>query len=387
MRREGFMKIFWGLLFVVLDIRIDSIDFILPDFIGYILIVKGLSLLAPEHRGFRKARVFALIMIFVSIPSIIEMKIDSKEATFLKRQLISVFTGDLTALLPQEVNSAKLLRTTSSRSSIDADRTQNPHRDEDAVLGEYSDGTVVLILRYASSEEALWAMRRKAETDYSFETIRKRGETDESFRAATMSSPGGGSGSGERKVSEYSNVEVADRVIQQWWNRGWSWWNPLDRHGKGGWSSRLLYIVEGYRSSAEIYKSTFEGESHNRAGITFNALYPFSIIGEIVDTLLIWNICSAIIALSLSLNNYDLMNIANRRRIFYTVLTVTGWALSITWYIAPELMSRLFNPVAASLLVVYVFMVIISVLLIMGLMRRAADSLQVVSIPNDGPKY
>jgi len=379
MRREAFIRIFWGLLFVALDIRISSIDLILPDFIGYILIVKGLNSLAPEHRGFRRARVFAVIMIFLSIPSLIEMRIDSN-STFLKRQLISVFTHDLSALLPQEVNSARLLRTTNSRSSIDANRTQNPQRDEDTVLGEYSDGTVVLILRYASSEEALWAMQQKSETDYSYDAIRKRAETDESFRAGIISRPSGGSGSNERKLSAYSNVEVADRVIQQWWNRGWSWWNPLDSPGKGGWSSRILYIVEGYRSSADTYKSAFEGGSRNEGGITFNPLFPVSIIGEIVNTLLIWEICSGIIGLSLSMNNYDLVNVANRRRIFYMVLTVTGWALTMSWFIAPELMSRLFNPAGAGVLVVYALVGIIAVLLIMGLMRRAANSLQ-VSIP------
>ena len=184
----------------------------------------------------------------------------------------------------------------------------------------------------------------------------------------------------EQQAEYTSNVELADRVIQQWWNRGWSWWNPLDRDGKGGWSSRILYIVEGYRSSADTYKSAFEGESDNKGGITFNPLFPVSIIGEIVNTLLIWEICSGIIGLSLSVKNYDLVNVANRRRIFYMVLTVTGWALSVTWFIAPEFMSRLFNPVGVGVLVVYALVGIIAVLLIMVLMRRAANSLQ-VSIP------
>jgi hypothetical protein len=225
-------------------------------------------------------------------------------------------------------------------------------------------------------------MKRKAETDYSFEAIRKRAETDESFRAESMSGPSGESGSNERKFSAYSNVEVADRVIQQWWNRGWSWWNPFDQQGKGGWSSRLLYIVEGYKSSADTYKSAFEGVRYNQNGITFDPLFPVSIIGEIVNTLLIWEICSGIIALSLYMNNYNLMNMANRRRKFYMILTVTGWALSVTWFIAPELMSRLFGPVGAGVLVVYALMVIIAGLLVMGLMRRAAHSLQTASIPH-----
>ena len=175
MRKEGFIKIFWGLLFVALDIRINSIDLLLPDFVGYILIVKGLTLLSTEHHYFQKARLAAVVMIFLSLPSLIEIKIDANQAQILKKQLVSFLTGDLSALLPQQIDSATLLRATSSRSEIDANRTRNPERDEDAVLGEYSDGTVVLVLLYPSPEEALFAMEKKAETEYS-----GRGDSKES---------------------------------------------------------------------------------------------------------------------------------------------------------------------------------------------------------------
>ena len=158
MRRESFTSIFWGLLFVVLDIRIGPLDLFLPDFIGYLLIFKGLSLLAPEHRGFRRARILAAVMSFVSLPNLIEVESAPVDSAFFKRQLLSGLTGNLSALFPEKIQSAKLLRTTNSRSSIDAGRTQNPQRDEDAELGEYSDGTVVLILRYASPEEARRAL-------------------------------------------------------------------------------------------------------------------------------------------------------------------------------------------------------------------------------------
>ena len=74
MIRNGFMKIFWGLLFILLDIRIGGIDFILPDFVGYILIASGLGILSPIHPRFAKARTFALIMIFLSLADIVELK-------------------------------------------------------------------------------------------------------------------------------------------------------------------------------------------------------------------------------------------------------------------------------------------------------------------------
>jgi hypothetical protein len=371
MRRAAFISIFWGLLFVVLDIRIGSIDLVLPDFIGYILIYKGLTSLAPEHRGFRRARVLAVVMFFVSIPSLVEMSSNPMDPAFLKRQLISGITGDLRALFPREVHSARLLRTTHSRSSIDANRTQNPQREEDAVLGEYSDGTVVLILRYASPEEALLALDHKTENDYSFEGIRKRAETDASFRAGHMSAFSGTSGSSENRVSSDWSIEAADRQVQQWWNKGWSWWNLFDSGNKGGWSSSILYIVEGYRSSANAYKSAIEGEHQDQSGVTFNPLFPVSAIGEILNAMMIWAICSGIMALSLSLNQYDLMNIAHRRRVLYLALTVAGWAFSMSWLFLP----RVFQAAAAGGIIVCALVGLIAVFLIMALMRRAAHSL------------
>jgi hypothetical protein len=219
----------------------------------------------------------------------------------------------------------------------------------------------------------------KTETDYSFEGIRERAETDESFRAHGMSASSGSSSSSDRKVSADWTVDAADRRIQQWWNRGWSWWNLSDSGNKGGWSSSILYIVEGYRTSAGAYKSAFEGErpgqSNDQSGITFNPLFPVLAIGEIVNAMMIWAICSGIMALSLSLNQYDLVNIARRRRALYMALTVTGWALSMIWLIAPQAVARLFQATIAGVIVVYALVGMIALFLIMALMRRAANSL------------
>lgn len=66
--KVGFNRIFWGLLFVVLDIRINSIDLFLPDFVGYILIASGLGLLATHDKWFRRARIVAIVMICFSFP-------------------------------------------------------------------------------------------------------------------------------------------------------------------------------------------------------------------------------------------------------------------------------------------------------------------------------
>jgi len=370
--KVGFNRIFWGLLFVILDIRVNSIDLFLPDFVGYILIASGLSLLAPYDKWFRRARVLAIIMIFFSLTNLVEVKVDSKEAPKVRREWFSLLTGDLSTLLPQQIDSARLLRTTTSGNAINANRTHNPERDEDRVLGEYSDGTVVLILRYASSDKAFEALKQKQETEYSFDAIRKRAESDASFKADQMSAQHESSGGDQVASSAYLKVEAADRVIQQWWNRGAIWWKPSSWHDEGGWSGNLLYIVEGYRASADVYKSTFEYKSHNGN----DALFPISTVGSLLDTLLIWGLCSGIIALSVSFNNYDLMQTARRRRNWYFILAIPGLAVSIMSFIAPEAVLNMVTSGGSGLVIPYVFAVLISFLFIMLLMRRAANTLQ-----------
>ncbi|HZI61313.1 MAG TPA: hypothetical protein VFD62_11395 [Pyrinomonadaceae bacterium] len=367
----GFNLIFWGLLFVVLDIRISSVDLVLPDFVGYILIASGLSRLASHHQWFRTARIFAIILIFVSLTTLVEIAVDAKQAPRLKREWISTLTGELSTLLPRQVNSARLIRTTRSATEIDANRTHNPPREEDRILGEYSDGTVILVLRYGSPEEALNAMKLKTETEYSHQGIRKRAETDESFKADTMQFPHGSTGHDGSTISAYSNVNVADRAIQQWWSLGWTLWNP-GTWGNEGLDSRLLYIVEGHQSSAEDYRLAFEGSKDRSSGVTIDPLFPISAVANILDILLIWGICSGIIALALSSNNFELMQVAKFRRNLYLGLAVPAVLVSIMPLVAPEALLDVITSIGILLLMIYAVLVVVSVLLVMGLVRKAA---------------
>ena len=61
-------KIFWGLLLVLLDINIIYFD-ILPDILGYIMIVSGLSGLKPYSLFFRKAKIAAVFLVILSVPA------------------------------------------------------------------------------------------------------------------------------------------------------------------------------------------------------------------------------------------------------------------------------------------------------------------------------
>lgn len=66
MAQEGYNKFFWGFLFIMFDFRIQGID-IMPNVIGYILFALGFQALANHSQYFAKAKIFNLIMIFISL--------------------------------------------------------------------------------------------------------------------------------------------------------------------------------------------------------------------------------------------------------------------------------------------------------------------------------
>jgi len=60
--RDRFTQIFWGLLLVILDIKINMLD-LLPDFIGYILVALGCAGLAKFSSKFYGARTAAWLLV------------------------------------------------------------------------------------------------------------------------------------------------------------------------------------------------------------------------------------------------------------------------------------------------------------------------------------
>lgn len=68
-------KVFWGLLFVLIDFNINHFD-ILPDLIGYIIVVFGLNELIPFSHLFSKARVMAIVLAVCSIPAMLMVEIN-----------------------------------------------------------------------------------------------------------------------------------------------------------------------------------------------------------------------------------------------------------------------------------------------------------------------
>ncbi len=63
-------RVFWGLLLVILDIRLNHLD-LLPDFIGYILVAVGLGGLTGLSDRFEAARTCAWVLVPISVAALV----------------------------------------------------------------------------------------------------------------------------------------------------------------------------------------------------------------------------------------------------------------------------------------------------------------------------
>ncbi|MCH1626707.1 hypothetical protein [Fredinandcohnia quinoae] len=66
---QGFKRLFWGYLLILLEIHYLVVD-ILPDPLGYYLICSGVVKLSREFPLSTKAKNLAILMIFISIPTV-----------------------------------------------------------------------------------------------------------------------------------------------------------------------------------------------------------------------------------------------------------------------------------------------------------------------------
>lgn len=61
MYSSGYIKLFWGMIFIIFDFRLGNIN-ILPDFVGYVFILLGLNNLSSQCEFYNKAKVPAIIL-------------------------------------------------------------------------------------------------------------------------------------------------------------------------------------------------------------------------------------------------------------------------------------------------------------------------------------
>lgn len=69
MYESGYNRLFWGMLFIIFDINIGAIN-ILPNFIGYLFILSGLSILISQHKNFEKGKVPGILLTLLTLKDI-----------------------------------------------------------------------------------------------------------------------------------------------------------------------------------------------------------------------------------------------------------------------------------------------------------------------------
>jgi hypothetical protein len=72
MYESGYNKLFWGMIFVIFNINIGIIN-LLPNFIGYILIFSGLSILSAQHSIYEKGKTPAVILTIITAKDIVNL--------------------------------------------------------------------------------------------------------------------------------------------------------------------------------------------------------------------------------------------------------------------------------------------------------------------------
>lgn len=67
--RGAFLLILWGMIIVAVDIKFDELDLLLPDLLGYVMIITALRRLSPEGTDFARAIPYASVAAALSIPT------------------------------------------------------------------------------------------------------------------------------------------------------------------------------------------------------------------------------------------------------------------------------------------------------------------------------
>lgn len=70
MYESAYNKLSWGMVFIIFNINLGPIN-ILPNFIGYLLILSGLSVLSEQHPAFEKGKIPAGILVIITLKDII----------------------------------------------------------------------------------------------------------------------------------------------------------------------------------------------------------------------------------------------------------------------------------------------------------------------------
>lgn len=125
MYSSGYIKLFWGMIFIIFDFRLGNIN-ILPDFIGYIFILLGLSNLSSQCEFYNKAKIPAAILM---VQTLFNIPYDLVNVTYadqkmgVLRMLLIVFNGIVNLYLMYNIFNG--IYETSKRNNLEniADKT------------------------------------------------------------------------------------------------------------------------------------------------------------------------------------------------------------------------------------------------------------------------
>jgi hypothetical protein len=92
MYEKAFKKLFWGYIFIFINLRISGVD-ILPDSIGYIIILQGIKMLLPNSEHFTMAMKYNYPLIVLSLFSIYQNNIRDGYFTLPQSSLIGTIVG------------------------------------------------------------------------------------------------------------------------------------------------------------------------------------------------------------------------------------------------------------------------------------------------------
>lgn len=95
MYSSGYIKLFWGMIFIIFDFRLGNIN-ILPDFVGYVFILLGLSNLSLQCKFYNKAKLPAVILMvqtLFNIPYDLLNVASANDKLGVFRILLMVFNG------------------------------------------------------------------------------------------------------------------------------------------------------------------------------------------------------------------------------------------------------------------------------------------------------
>lgn len=95
MYSSGYVKLFLGMIFIIFDFRLGNIN-ILPDFVGYILILLGLNNLSSQCEFYNKAKIPAAVLM---VQTLFNIPYDLVNVTYAEEKmgvlkiLLIVFNG------------------------------------------------------------------------------------------------------------------------------------------------------------------------------------------------------------------------------------------------------------------------------------------------------